>query len=138
MAIEDLDLQVMRVRCCHFGLKYDRSSKLPSGSYLQVATTHTRIPTNSWRCTCQTAGKPAQLAEHELDWHGQGAQKAEWRNETLAVMTARLIDQVELYKTQRNHASAAHLKIHTRVDKGARTYVQSPKNGPEWDHIARR
>eukprot|EP00959_Pyramimonas_sp_CCMP1952_P330219 6914166-Pyramimonas_sp.AAC.1 len=24
-AIEDLDLQVMRMRCCHFGLKYDRS-----------------------------------------------------------------------------------------------------------------
>eukprot|EP00959_Pyramimonas_sp_CCMP1952_P014845 314356-Pyramimonas_sp.AAC.1 len=38
-AIEDLDLQVMRMRCCHFGLKYDRGSKLPCGSHLQVTTT---------------------------------------------------------------------------------------------------
>eukprot|EP00959_Pyramimonas_sp_CCMP1952_P425209 8906699-Pyramimonas_sp.AAC.1 len=75
-AIEDLGLQVMRMRFCHFGPKCVRSSKLPSGSYLQVATTFTRIPTNMWRCTCQTAGKPAQFTEHELDWFGQGAQKA--------------------------------------------------------------
>eukprot|EP00959_Pyramimonas_sp_CCMP1952_P123272 2577316-Pyramimonas_sp.AAC.1 len=61
-------------------MKYDRSSKLPGGSYLQVATTHARIPTMFWRCTCQTAGKPAKLAEHDLDWHGQGAQNAGWRN----------------------------------------------------------
>eukprot|EP00959_Pyramimonas_sp_CCMP1952_P283294 5922007-Pyramimonas_sp.AAC.1 len=45
-AIEDRDLQVMRMRFCHFGLKCDRSSQLPSGSYLQVATTCARIPTN--------------------------------------------------------------------------------------------
>eukprot|EP00959_Pyramimonas_sp_CCMP1952_P388112 8133031-Pyramimonas_sp.AAC.1 len=87
-AFEDLDLQAMRMRCCHFGLKYDRSSKLPSGSYLQVAITYTRIPTNLLRCTCPTAGEPAQLAEHELDWCGQGAHMAEWRNKTFAIMTA--------------------------------------------------
>eukprot|EP00959_Pyramimonas_sp_CCMP1952_P033986 712867-Pyramimonas_sp.AAC.1 len=29
-ALEDLDLQVMRMRCFHFGLKCDRSRKLPS------------------------------------------------------------------------------------------------------------
>eukprot|EP00959_Pyramimonas_sp_CCMP1952_P114840 2400834-Pyramimonas_sp.AAC.1 len=63
-AIEDLDLQVMRMRFCHFGLKYDRSSTLPSGSYLQVAATCTRIPTNLWRCTCKTAGTPVQPTEH--------------------------------------------------------------------------
>eukprot|EP00959_Pyramimonas_sp_CCMP1952_P371415 7777546-Pyramimonas_sp.AAC.1 len=34
-AIEDLDLQVMRMRFCHVGLKYDRADKSPSGSYLQ-------------------------------------------------------------------------------------------------------
>eukprot|EP00959_Pyramimonas_sp_CCMP1952_P182241 3810286-Pyramimonas_sp.AAC.1 len=43
-----------------------------------------------------------------------------------------------LDKTQRNHASAVHLSIHTRVDKGVRTYVRSPKNGPECDHVVRR
>eukprot|EP00959_Pyramimonas_sp_CCMP1952_P247615 5176292-Pyramimonas_sp.AAC.1 len=38
----------------------------------------------------------------------------------------------------RKHTSAVHLDIHTRVGKSARTYVQSPKNDPEWDHVARR
>eukprot|EP00959_Pyramimonas_sp_CCMP1952_P264273 5526589-Pyramimonas_sp.AAC.1 len=45
---------------------------------------------------------------------------------------------MDLHKTRRNHASAVHLSIHTRVDKGYQTYVQSPKNGPEWDHVVRR
>eukprot|EP00959_Pyramimonas_sp_CCMP1952_P395080 8277749-Pyramimonas_sp.AAC.1 len=107
----------MRLRFCYFGLKYDRTITLPSGSYLQVATTCARIPTNLWRCTCNVAGKPAQPTEHVLDWYGQGAQKAEWRNKTRAIMAA---------------------SVHTRVDKGARTYVQSPKNGPGLDHVVRR
>eukprot|EP00959_Pyramimonas_sp_CCMP1952_P175297 3663363-Pyramimonas_sp.AAC.1 len=133
-AIEYLDLQVMRMRFCHSGLKYDCSNTLPSGSYLQVAITCARILTNMWRCTFTTAGKPARPTEHVLDWYGQGAPKAEWRNKTLAIMTAMLIDHMDLHKTQRNHTSAVHLSIHTRLDKGVRTYVQSPKNGPEWDH----
>eukprot|EP00959_Pyramimonas_sp_CCMP1952_P226409 4733884-Pyramimonas_sp.AAC.1 len=78
----------MRMRFCHFGLKYDRTNKLPSGSYLQVAATCTRIPTNRWRCACNIAGAPAEPTEHFLDWYGQGAQKAEWRNKTLAIMSA--------------------------------------------------
>eukprot|EP00959_Pyramimonas_sp_CCMP1952_P089538 1873150-Pyramimonas_sp.AAC.1 len=45
---------------------------------------------------------------------------------------------MDSHKTRGNHSSAAHLNIHTRVDKGARTYVQSPKHGPEWDHVVRR
>eukprot|EP00959_Pyramimonas_sp_CCMP1952_P021429 451973-Pyramimonas_sp.AAC.1 len=45
---------------------------------------------------------------------------------------------MELHKTKRNHTSAVHLSIHTRFDKGARTYVQSPKNGPEWGRVVRR
>eukprot|EP00959_Pyramimonas_sp_CCMP1952_P146616 3068959-Pyramimonas_sp.AAC.1 len=60
---------------------------------------------------------------------------ADWRKKTLAIMTARLIDQIDLHNTKRNHTSAVHLGIHARVDKGARTYVQSPKNGLEWDHV---
>eukprot|EP00959_Pyramimonas_sp_CCMP1952_P327731 6861299-Pyramimonas_sp.AAC.1 len=104
--IEDSDLQVMRMRFCHFGFKCDRSNTLPSGSYLQVAATCARIPTNLWRCTCKTAEKPARPTEHALDWHGQGAQNAGWCNKTLAIMTARLIDQMDLHKTQRNHTSA--------------------------------
>eukprot|EP00959_Pyramimonas_sp_CCMP1952_P364543 7633933-Pyramimonas_sp.AAC.1 len=87
---------------------------MPSGSYLQVATTYTRIPTDLWRCTCQAVGKSAQLAERELDWYGPGARKAEWRNTTLANVTARLIDEIVLHKAKRNHASAVHPSIHTR------------------------
>eukprot|EP00959_Pyramimonas_sp_CCMP1952_P313665 6565621-Pyramimonas_sp.AAC.1 len=126
--------QVMRVRFCQPGLKDDLSNTLPSGSYLQVATTCTRPPTNLRRRACKTAGGPAQPTEHVLDWYRQGAQKVEWRNKTLAIMAARLIDPMDLRRTQRNHTSAAHLRIHTRVDKGVRTYVQSPKNGPELGH----
>eukprot|EP00959_Pyramimonas_sp_CCMP1952_P156339 3269521-Pyramimonas_sp.AAC.1 len=76
------------MRFCNFGLEHDRANTLPSGSYLQVATTCARIPTNLWRCACNIAGEPAEPAEHILDWHGQGVPKAEWRNKTLAIMTA--------------------------------------------------
>eukprot|EP00959_Pyramimonas_sp_CCMP1952_P426243 8927470-Pyramimonas_sp.AAC.1 len=44
---------------------------------------------------------------------------------------------MDLHKTQRNHTRAVHLSIHTPVDKGARTYVRSPKDGPEWGHVVR-
>eukprot|EP00959_Pyramimonas_sp_CCMP1952_P393066 8235975-Pyramimonas_sp.AAC.1 len=93
-------------------------NKLPSGTYLQVPTTCKRISTNLWRCACNRAGQPADPAEHILDWHGQRAQKTEWRHRTLAIMTARLIDQMD-------HASAVHLSLHIRVDTRVRTYVQS-------------
>eukprot|EP00959_Pyramimonas_sp_CCMP1952_P270235 5648721-Pyramimonas_sp.AAC.1 len=125
-AIEDLNLQVMRMRFCHFGFKCDRANKLPSGSHLQVATMRARIPAHLRRGACNIAGEPAEPTEHIRDWCGQGAQKAEWRNKTLAIMTTR------------NHTSAVHLSIHTRVEKGVRTNVQSPKNDPEWDHVVRR
>eukprot|EP00959_Pyramimonas_sp_CCMP1952_P024986 524279-Pyramimonas_sp.AAC.1 len=94
--IEDLGLRVMRMRCCHFGLKFDRSSRLPSGAYLQVAKTCSPIPVNQWKCTRRVAGKPAERAEAEREpgRHGQGAQRAEWRNKAIASMTARLIDQI--------------------------------------------
>eukprot|EP00959_Pyramimonas_sp_CCMP1952_P239638 5007859-Pyramimonas_sp.AAC.1 len=48
------------------------------------------------------------------------------------IMTARLLGQIDSHNIQRHHTSALHLSVHARVDKGARIYVQSPKNGPEW------
>eukprot|EP00959_Pyramimonas_sp_CCMP1952_P388070 8132363-Pyramimonas_sp.AAC.1 len=45
---------------------------------------------------------------------------------------------MDLHKSQRSRTSAVPLSVHTRVDKGVRTYVRSPKNGPEWDHFVRR
>eukprot|EP00959_Pyramimonas_sp_CCMP1952_P136599 2858809-Pyramimonas_sp.AAC.1 len=65
--IVDLGLQVMRVRCCKFGLKLGRPSKLPSGSCLQVATTYARIPTNSWGCACLQGGPRDVLS---VNWIG--------------------------------------------------------------------
>eukprot|EP00959_Pyramimonas_sp_CCMP1952_P247819 5180584-Pyramimonas_sp.AAC.1 len=70
----------------------DRSSLAPSGSYLQVATTYARMPAKQWKCTRQVAGKPAEQAEPEPDWYGQGAKRAEWRNQAIVIMTARLTD----------------------------------------------
>ena len=31
-----------------------------------------------------------------------------------------------------------YLSIFTRADRGARTYVQTPLNGPKWDEVVRR
>eukprot|EP00959_Pyramimonas_sp_CCMP1952_P418071 8759124-Pyramimonas_sp.AAC.1 len=42
------------------------------------------------------------------------------------------------HKTKRNHTSAVHLSVHARVEQIFRTHFQSPKNGPESDHVARR
>eukprot|EP00959_Pyramimonas_sp_CCMP1952_P013395 282488-Pyramimonas_sp.AAC.1 len=55
----------------------------------------------------------------------------------MAIMTERLIDPMYSHKTARNLASVARLSVHAIMDKGARIYVQSPKNGPEWDHVIR-
>ena len=136
-AIEDLGMQTMRMRFCHFGIKFDRASRKPSGTYIQIAITCTRIPVNLWKCNCHIAGKPA-LHEHELYWYGHNAARAEWRNKTLATLTARLIDQIDKHKPPRQEKSVVHLSVHTRIDKGVKTYVQSPKNGPQWDHVVRR
>eukprot|EP00959_Pyramimonas_sp_CCMP1952_P464029 9485927-Pyramimonas_sp.AAC.1 len=96
--IENLNSQGMRMRFCHFCLKCDRANMLPRGSYLQVATTCTRIPTNLWRFACNIAGEPAEPTEHFLDCHGQGAQKTEWQNKTQTILTARLTDQMGSHK----------------------------------------
>eukprot|EP00959_Pyramimonas_sp_CCMP1952_P017006 361236-Pyramimonas_sp.AAC.1 len=45
---------------------------------------------------------------------------------------------MDSHKHTRNFTSAVHRSIHTRVDVAARTYVQSPKIGPEWGHVVRR
>eukprot|EP00959_Pyramimonas_sp_CCMP1952_P468830 9493883-Pyramimonas_sp.AAC.1 len=51
-----------------------------------------------------------------FDWYGQGAHLAEWRNKTIAIMTARLMDQTEHHETSRQHASAVRLSVLPRVD----------------------
>eukprot|EP00959_Pyramimonas_sp_CCMP1952_P121815 2546737-Pyramimonas_sp.AAC.1 len=70
-----------------------------------------------------SCGAPAEHAACEFYWHGQGAQRAEWRDETIAIIL---------------HDCLTILIVHTRVDNGAWTYVRSPKSGPRGDHVARR
>eukprot|EP00959_Pyramimonas_sp_CCMP1952_P365147 7646237-Pyramimonas_sp.AAC.1 len=126
------------MRCVLCGLNFDRSSRrLPSGLYLQVATpcAHSR---QTVEMRAPSLGGACSTAEHALDWRGQGAQMAERRNKTIAIVAARLVDHANHHQTLRNHISAVHLSAHTRVDKGFRTYVQSPENGPQWDHMVRR
>eukprot|EP00959_Pyramimonas_sp_CCMP1952_P100521 2102925-Pyramimonas_sp.AAC.1 len=57
-AIEDLALQVMKLRCCHFDCKLNRSSRSPSCPCPQVATTRPRIPVDPWTCTRRVAARP--------------------------------------------------------------------------------
>ena len=38
-AIEVLNMNTVRMRLCHFGLRYNMHDKTPSGTYMQVATT---------------------------------------------------------------------------------------------------
>eukprot|EP00959_Pyramimonas_sp_CCMP1952_P433209 9071807-Pyramimonas_sp.AAC.1 len=49
------------------------------------------------------------------------------------------MDQTDHHEEhRRSHTRAVHLSVHNRVDKGVRTYVQSPKTGPQWDYVVRR
>eukprot|EP00974_Lingulodinium_polyedra_P043212 4149312-Lingulodinium_polyedra.AAC.1 len=74
-AMEDLHLNTTRMRLCHFGERYVKTSETPSGSYLQVSTNVT-LPKKLWPCNC---GIPIQ--EHALDWYGKTHDHAEWRHQ---------------------------------------------------------
>eukprot|EP00959_Pyramimonas_sp_CCMP1952_P420711 8812615-Pyramimonas_sp.AAC.1 len=77
------------------------------------AVRRARLSVDPWKCARRVVGKPAERAEHELDRHGQGAQRAAWRNKTTAIMTARLIDLIDTRKTHRDDKSAVHLDVHS-------------------------
>eukprot|EP00959_Pyramimonas_sp_CCMP1952_P331891 6949643-Pyramimonas_sp.AAC.1 len=63
--LEDLKVTVVRMRLCHFGIRFSMRDSTPSGAYMQVATS---IPISSklWACTCKLA-----MPQHILDWYGQ-------------------------------------------------------------------
>ena len=79
------------------------------------------VPISIWRCTCGSA------TEHQLDWHGHDQQHVEWRRTVAAIMTARLLGQIDAANNALNETSAVHLRVYTRADKKAWTYVQPPK-----------
>ena len=84
--IRDLPLNATKMRLCHFGEKYSTSSNVPSGSYLQVATS-LPLPTTIWRCRCTIT-----IQNHNLDWYGQTSDHAEWRRR----VRYRLLHQLSL------------------------------------------
>ena len=59
LAIEDLDLQLQRMRLCHFNERFDESSDSPSGTYLQVAT-NLQIPQKDMALQMQPEHQAAQ------------------------------------------------------------------------------
>ena len=72
--IQESKMTVLRMRLCHFGDQYDKSSKSkPSGSYLQLATT-AKLSHKKWQCNCTIP-----IQDHTLDWYGRHPEQAEWR-----------------------------------------------------------
>ena len=71
--LQDSNMQQMKIRVCHFDLRYDRSNKQPSGSYMQLATNAT-ISSRMWQCNCNIP-----ITDHVLDWYGRSQPQAEWR-----------------------------------------------------------
>ena len=110
--IEYLRLTTVRMRLCHFRLKYDPLDTAPSGTYIQVATSYP-ISTKLWQCNC--GGNTA----HKLDWYGHTQQHAEWRNKTLRILIGHILDQVLKASVPRN---AAFLSIYTRIDTNVAKY----------------
>ena len=73
----ELELDIVRMRLCHFGVQYDTQCAAPSGSYIQVATT-VQLPYRKFGCHCKIGSY-----QHKLDWHGKNADHAAWRRKVL-------------------------------------------------------
>ena len=71
--IQDMQMNVSKIRLCHFGDKFDSKDPKPSGSYLQVATT-SKIPLLQWQCNCKIP-----IKDHVLDWYGRHQEQSDWR-----------------------------------------------------------
>ena len=72
-SIEDLQLNISRMRLCHFQEKADKNNPLPSGTYLQAAT-NMNISRYMWKCPCAQS-----IPEHVLDWYGHTQEHSDWR-----------------------------------------------------------
>ena len=129
-ALEDMNMHVVRMRLCHFGIKYDKRGDMPSGTYIQVASTYP-IPTTLWRCRCK------DHTQHVLDWYGQDAQHAEWRDKTLRIMIQRFLDQALTRKPKFINGNV-YLNVFTRTDHNVQSYRTTAQNGPKWDTVVRR
>ena len=81
--LEDLQMDLMRMRLCRLEMKYDTRNSAPSGSYIQVAT---NVPIqdskNIFGCRCKVG-----IDQHVLDWYGKTAERAEWRRKTRATFS---------------------------------------------------
>ena len=84
--LQESNANVVRMRLCHFGDKFDQAHNSPSGSYLQVATTRD-LGTKQWQCNCTVP-----IQKHQLDWYGRSPERTEWRQK-ISVKYVRVICQ---------------------------------------------
>ena len=82
--LDTFNMDVVRMRLCHFNLKYDQTSNAPSGSYVQVATNKS-LPPMVFKCNCRVG-----IDKHVLDWYGKTEEHAEWRRSVLEHFCSRL------------------------------------------------
>ena len=142
-AIQDLQLNLTRMRLCHFKLKFNNQEPKPSGSYMQVATTR-HISTKAWMCNCKV-----NIDQHVLDWYGHTARHGSWRQEVLARMTTDLIKTLygrgDSTTTSCDRGSAIYsgiyLTMFEHTNKDVQTFVTTKTLGsdaPSWDQVVRR
>ena len=134
--IEDLKLSVVRMRLCHFGIKFNLQDRTPSGTYMQIATS---FPINSraWPCNCKL-----DINKHVLDWYGKTIRHAEWRNQTrtllIGVLHDRLLGRGKHGDVPVHGSVPSYLLTYTRTDKNIRNFVTTKPDGPKWSQVIRR
>ena len=89
--MEECELQVVRMRLCHFKERYDKTSTVPSGAYLQFATNQTNFNTRRWQCPCKLP-----ISDHKLDWYDRNQANADWRRRMRALCVRDLCNALRI------------------------------------------
>ena len=125
--LEDLKLHVIRMRLCHFGMKFNKHDSTPSGSYMQIATT-LHLSTKLWECKCKL-----DIPQHVLDWYGKTPRHAEWRSQTRIALIQHFNDHILGTKSHGNVLT--YMATYTRTDHNIQHYVTTRSGGPKWSEV---
>ena len=104
----ELNLRTHRLHLCHFGEKYNRESKNPSKSYIQIVS-NMSLPYGFAQCNCGNI-------EHDNDWYGKTQPHADWRYGVNRDMTKRLCDLLHKDGGQRLAAGCPPPRLPPRQD----------------------